>query len=392
MTNFLKVSHSVRYYRISVLTCLLLLIVILTSPSILEPVLAQNEDESLLQFSLAITFEGVDDIDLIVTATNRGDVAVNNYVVRLFLTEGLTLADNHQPHDFYDPVLAFEINVAPGDSTTIIVPLYVLESAIIEGCLLVKAASLDAVARLQISLVSELQFSLAITSEGVKPSDDIDLIVTATNRGDVAVNNYVVRLFLTEGLTLADNHQPHDLYDPVLVFEINVAPGDSITIITPLYVLESASTLEGCLLEKATTRDIVARLQIPLAGGVASDGDDRVSTATTTLNDGNSTLPHVTGTINQSGADDVRLSWMHETQNLTYHVWHNGISPYFTPGDSGSNELTALIAPASSEYFHSDALADSENGYYVIVVENGLGEYVSNRMGEFNFDLMSGLP
>ncbi|MCP4165122.1 MAG: RHS repeat protein, partial [Chloroflexi bacterium] len=98
--------------------------------------------------------------------------------------------------------------------------------------------------------------------------------------------------------------------------------------------------------------------------------------------------PHVVAAIERSG-NSVRLYWAHESQNSQYKVYHHPTSPYFNPGDAGSTLLATLNAP-TAQYIHSNALADTNNGFYVVVAVNGQGSYVSHRLGEFNFILEPG--
>lgn len=99
-----------------------------------------------------------------------------------------------------------------------------------------------------------------------------------------------------------------------------------------------------------------------------------------------SLAPYVEVTISRANSSDLELSWLHRTQNSRYRVWRDATDPYFNPGADTSLSLADLDAP-TAQFLHTNALADGANGYYVVVVENGVGSYTSNRIGEFNFEL-----
>ncbi|MEZ4513917.1 MAG: hypothetical protein R3C62_18765 [Chloroflexota bacterium] len=99
-----------------------------------------------------------------------------------------------------------------------------------------------------------------------------------------------------------------------------------------------------------------------------------------------SLAPYVELTLNRLNPNDLDLSWLHRAQNNRYRVWYHATDPYFEAGTTTA--LSTLDAP-SDHFLLADALADSANGFYVVVAENGVGSYTSNRVGEFNFTLVN---
>ena len=90
----------------------------------------------------------------------------------------------------------------------------------------------------------------------------------------------------------------------------------------------------------------------------------------------------------------VTLSWKDEPQHDSYEIWRS-TSPYFLPGDPGSEKRGELPAPTEGvdlTFDDTDAAGDAANNYaYVIRGINAYGAGdVSNRTGEFDFALTPG--
>lgn len=87
------------------------------------------------------------------------------------------------------------------------------------------------------------------------------------------------------------------------------------------------------------------------------------------------------------------LTWTHSETDVThYQVWRSS-DPYFTPGDTGSSIISNTIPVASTgtgTYTDTGAIGDTgTNYYYVVKAVNsyGLVSPISNRVGEFDFEL-----
>ncbi len=85
---------------------------------------------------------------------------------------------------------------------------------------------------------------------------------------------------------------------------------------------------------------------------------------------------------------DVELSWT-TTNDSSYTIMWKANNPYFSPGDSGvaSNDATM---PA---YTHANGVGDQANNYYYLVA-NSCDEVgaAPHRVGEFDFDILPGVP
>jgi hypothetical protein len=102
----------------------------------------------------------------------------------------------------------------------------------------------------------------------------------------------------------------------------------------------------------------------------------------------------VTVSIAKSG-NDVVLSWAHSDALVDhYEVWTSA-DPYFLPNDPGSTKLADVTPVLSSgTYTHTAALGNaSVHHFYVVRAVNsfGLTSAISNRVGEFEFDLLPGV-
>jgi len=102
--------------------------------------------------------------------------------------------------------------------------------------------------------------------------------------------------------------------------------------------------------------------------------------------------------INISGSD-IQLSWTHSDSFITqYQVWRAADAPYAGPGDSASQLLDTVPAPANVgdavTYTDNASHLDdaTANDYYFIVAEDSINNEsaVNSHAGEFDFALVPG--
>jgi hypothetical protein len=84
---------------------------------------------------------------------------------------------------------------------------------------------------------------------------------------------------------------------------------------------------------------------------------------------------------------DVRLTW---SGTGVFDVWR-GTSPYFTPGDAGSERIGAGM---TSPFTAAGVLGDPATNYtFLVLAQNACGSSdPSNRTAEFDFSLTPGSP
>ncbi len=98
--------------------------------------------------------------------------------------------------------------------------------------------------------------------------------------------------------------------------------------------------------------------------------------------------------IEKSGASDVLLRWQHVDPNSAYEVWR-ATSPYFDPA-AGEGLLLSTEPATAGEmtYLDAGALGDHTQNYFYVLrgyLNNGTSD-PSNRVGEFDFQLVPGTP
>jgi hypothetical protein len=94
--------------------------------------------------------------------------------------------------------------------------------------------------------------------------------------------------------------------------------------------------------------------------------------------------------IGLDAVGNAALEWTHFPANSSGHeVWWSA-SPYFAPGDAGSQKTTL---PAPTDAFTHTGIA-GQNSYYLVRGLNGAGQTSgpSNRTGRFTFALTPGSP
>jgi len=91
--------------------------------------------------------------------------------------------------------------------------------------------------------------------------------------------------------------------------------------------------------------------------------------------------------VTQLNAADARLSW---GGTGVFDVWRS-TSPYFAPGDSGSQQIGDHV---TSPFTASGILGNpAVNHYFIVLAQNVCGASgPSNRTGEFDFALTPGTP
>ncbi len=99
-------------------------------------------------------------------------------------------------------------------------------------------------------------------------------------------------------------------------------------------------------------------------------------------------------TIEKSGTSDALLRWQHVDPNSAYEVWRD-TSPYFDPA-AGQGELRSTEPATAGEmtYLDAGAVGDYTQNYFYVVrgyLNNGASD-PSNRVGEFDFQLIPGAP
>lgn len=87
----------------------------------------------------------------------------------------------------------------------------------------------------------------------------------------------------------------------------------------------------------------------------------------------------------------VTLSWQHLDPDAQYEIWR-GTSPYFAPPDEGTQVATLPAAPGNLTYEDADTVGDpAENHFWLARGRlNGSVSGPSNRVGEFDFSLLTG--
>lgn len=93
-------------------------------------------------------------------------------------------------------------------------------------------------------------------------------------------------------------------------------------------------------------------------------------------------------------AIDMHLAWAHNAANSFYEVWRAADSPYFMPGDAGS-DLRQTLQAADGVFEYTDARTIGDAGvqyYYLLRSGNACGNYATSfeRGGEFDFKLVPG--
>lgn len=101
-------------------------------------------------------------------------------------------------------------------------------------------------------------------------------------------------------------------------------------------------------------------------------------------------LPAAVGDVvaaRRPGANDVQLTW---GGSGLFDVWR-GTSPYFTPGDAGSERIGDDV---TSPFTATGVLGSPAVNYsFLVLAQNGCGASgPSNRTGEFDFALTPGTP
>ena len=97
-------------------------------------------------------------------------------------------------------------------------------------------------------------------------------------------------------------------------------------------------------------------------------------------------------TIEKSGASDALLRWQHVDPNSAYEIWRDA-APYFDPA-AGEGTLRSTEPATSGEmtYLDSGAVGDAAQNYFYVLrgYLNGGASDPSNRVGEFDFQLIPG--
>ena len=91
---------------------------------------------------------------------------------------------------------------------------------------------------------------------------------------------------------------------------------------------------------------------------------------------------------------DMHLAWAHNAANSFYEVWRAADSPYFMPGDAGS-DLRQTLQAANGVFEYTDAGTIGDAGiqhYYLLRSGNACNNYATPflRGGEFDFALIPG--
>jgi hypothetical protein len=97
--------------------------------------------------------------------------------------------------------------------------------------------------------------------------------------------------------------------------------------------------------------------------------------------------------IHTAGSTDVALGWS-DDDNTGYHVWQ-GTTPFFTPEDGQAGTQHLAITAEPSYIVHNATGDPGVNHYYFVQGANHCGhasEASSNRVGEFDYGLVPGLP
>jgi len=97
-------------------------------------------------------------------------------------------------------------------------------------------------------------------------------------------------------------------------------------------------------------------------------------------------------TIEKSGTSDAQLRWQHVDPNAAYEIWRD-TAPYFDPAaGEGTLRSTEQAVPGEMTYLDTGAVGSwDENHFYVIrgYLNGGVSD-PSNRVGEFDFQLIPG--
>ncbi len=85
---------------------------------------------------------------------------------------------------------------------------------------------------------------------------------------------------------------------------------------------------------------------------------------------------------------DAHLSWSAVSGASAYEVWRSA-SPYFSPGDAGSEQIATT---AATSYTDANHVGDPATNYYyqIVAMEGDCPVGVSERLGEFDFGLAAG--
>ncbi len=85
---------------------------------------------------------------------------------------------------------------------------------------------------------------------------------------------------------------------------------------------------------------------------------------------------------------DAHLSWSAVSGASAYEVWRSA-SPYFSPGDAGSEQIATT---ADTSYTDANHVGDPATNYYyqIVAMEGDCPVGVSERLGEFDFGLVAG--
>lgn len=94
--------------------------------------------------------------------------------------------------------------------------------------------------------------------------------------------------------------------------------------------------------------------------------------------------------IARTGAT-ATLSWQHLEPNAQYDIWR-GTAPYFAPPDEGTQVVTVPATPAILTYDDPDTIGVAAENHFWLVRGwlNGKASGPSNRVGEFDFSLVTG--
>jgi len=110
-----------------------------------------------------------------------------------------------------------------------------------------------------------ISFALTFSPQQANLNTSINLVIEAHNQGPTDAIDYATQLYLTEGLSLISQPDPHELYTPILTPTFTISAGNIQTVSVALQISSQAMEQEGIAL--LYNSDVVARLNIPITGG-----------------------------------------------------------------------------------------------------------------------------
>lgn len=235
-------------------------------------------------------------------------------------------------------------------------------------CLLLLAPARSAQA-LNEPLVS---FSLTFSPQQANLNTSIDLVIEAYNQEPADAVDYATQLYLSEGLSLASQPGPHELYTPVLTLTFTVNNGDVQTVSVPLQIAGQAKEREGVALFH--NNQMVARLEIPISGGQLSPVADYNMPDPPTVTCGPvPPLSYIGGAVLQEVAGP----------NFSEHTWCNEVEGDWILDVEDVTTLNPNPPATTAEDFYSSIAALIEDTQYIFSMST-LSFNTHDQAGAYN--------